>query len=127
MAHSKRQNLEREIAGKNWVDKDLIFPTTKGTIQDGSTLLREFKGLLRRADLKEIKFHCLRHTSAYLLLNNESDLMKVSRRLGHSLPSTTLNYYGHMIPEHQDIVASLMDDLMTPAHLELPIKVEKGD
>jgi len=69
------------------------------------------------------------HARPYLFFffQKYSDLTIVSRRLGHSQPSTTLNYYGHMIPEHQDTVASLMDDLMTPAHLELPIKVEKGD
>jgi hypothetical protein len=32
-----------------------------------------------------------------------------------------------MIPEHQDTVASLMDDLMTLAHLEFPIKIEESD
>ncbi len=53
--------------------------------------------------------------------------MKVSRRLGHSLPSTTQKYFGQLIPEHQDTVASLMDELMTPAHIEFPLKVEKDD
>ncbi len=34
--HSKRQMLEREITEKNWVEKDLVFPTTKETIQSSS-------------------------------------------------------------------------------------------
>ncbi len=124
--HSKKQNVERQIAGKRWVEKDLIFPKTIGTFQCGSTILREFKELLTEAGLNKIKFHGLRHTAAYLLLNNGVDLMKVSRRLGHSLPSTTLNHYGHMIPSHQDEGASLMDDLMTPMHMEIPVKQEQN-
>jgi hypothetical protein len=37
--YSSRQNQVEEIAGKNWVELDIIFTTTKGTIQNGSTFL----------------------------------------------------------------------------------------
>ncbi|MFI7158899.1 hypothetical protein [Micromonospora chalcea] len=45
-----------------------------------------------------MRFHDLRHynASAMLLLTN-GDVQYVSRRLGHSRPSITLDVYGHVL------------------------------
>ena len=53
------------------------------------------------------------------MLNNGIPVLIVSRRLGHAKPSITLDVYGHLIPGQQKIVASLMDDLLTPIQLEI--------
>ena len=64
--------------------------------------------------LPEIRFHDLRHTAASLMLNHGVPVIFVSRRLGHSRPSITLDVYGHLISSMQDEVAGLMDDIVTP-------------
>lgn len=55
------------------------------------------------------------------MLMNNIPLIVVSRRLGHSKPSVTLDIYGHYLPGMQEEAAALMDELVTP----IPIKPEK--
>lgn len=51
------------------------------------------------------KFHALRHTHATDLLAGGENIMEVTRRLGHSKASTTLDLYGHAIPGNDVKVA----------------------
>jgi len=47
------------------------------------------------------------------MLNNGIPVVIVSRRIGHSKPSITLDVYGHMLPSKQEEAASLMGELMS--------------
>ena len=115
----KRQEKERDTAGIRWKENDLIFPSTIGTPMGQNNLFRSFKTLLRTSGLPEIRFHDLRHTAASLMLNYGVSPIIVSRRLGHSKISITLDVYGHLIPEMQNGAAELIDDLITPIPVEL--------
>jgi integrase len=117
--HMAQQQLEKAFAGERWENFDLIFPSRVGTPQSQSNLLKEFKVLLKEAGVKKIRFHDLRHTAASLMLNHGIAILIVSKMLGHSKPSTTLDIYGHLIPTMQEGVASLMDELVTP----IPVKM----
>jgi len=117
--HWNRQNELRILAGNRWQENDLIFPTPIGTPKNQSNLYREFKEIIKGADLPEIRFHDLRHTAASLLLNHGVPPIIVSRRLGHYKVSMTLDIYGHLMPEMQDDAAKLIDDLITPVEIEL--------
>jgi integrase len=122
--HLNRQQLERAFTGERWQDLDLIFPTTIGTIQGPSDLLKKFKKMLKKAGLEVIRFHDLRHTAASLMLNNGVPGLVVSKILGHSKPSTTLDIYGHLIPIMQEDAANIMDELVTPIPIEMGEFVE---
>lgn len=112
--HKANQEIEKQIAGKLWKENDLVFPTSIGTLFDQSNLVAEFKVVLELAGLPEIRFHDLRHTAASIMIKNGIDIMTVSRSLGHSRPSTTLNIYGHLMPGIQPEAAQLIDDALTP-------------
>jgi integrase len=81
---------------------DLVFPNGAGRPESHSNLLqRGFYPALRRAGLRKIRFHDLRHTFASLMLANGEDIVRVSRLLGHASPTVTLNIYSHLLPrEH---------------------------
>jgi integrase len=117
--HQDRQETDKAIAGKRWQENNLIFPSKVGTLQSPSNLLKEFKALLVEAGLRKIRFHDLRHTAASLMLNHGIPVLVVSKVLGHSKPSTTLDIYGHLIPIMQDDVARLMDELVTPVPVNM--------
>ena len=117
--HRQNQFAEMLVAGKNWEENDLVFPSTIGTVQDRDNLRRHYKTLLKKAGLPEIRFHDLRHTAASLMLNNNIPVIVVSKRLGHAQPSITLDVYGHLIPTKQQEVASLMDELLIPIQIQL--------
>ena len=51
-----------------------------------------FKGACRRAEIKGLRFHDLRHTSASWVVMGGADLVTVSKILGHSSIQMTLRY-----------------------------------
>ena len=59
-----------------------------------------------------IRLHDLRHTSATLLLSNDVDIETVSRRLGHSKASVTLDIYGHALPENDRKAANALEKML---------------
>ncbi len=62
----------------------------------------EYKALIAEKQKLRKKFHALRHTHATWLLAAGVPLIDVSRRLGHSKPSITLDLYGHAMPKLAD-------------------------
>ena len=65
-----------------------------------------FQATLRREGLRMIRLHDLRHTHASLLLLDGESMLAVSRRLGHASIQTTINLYGHLLPNTDSDVAS---------------------
>lgn len=78
---------------------DLVFPKTDGSPHDRKTVLRS--GLypaIRKAEVKKLNMHALRHTFASLLLSQSTPITEVSSYLGHADPQVTLKVYSHWIP-----------------------------
>jgi len=121
--HYDLQGRERSASGDHWKEYGLIFPSRVGTPIHYHRLLRSFQLILNYAGLPIIHFHGLRHTCASLLLNQGVPVIEVSRRLGHSRASITLDVYGHLIPGMQSEVADLIDDLVTPVPVQIEQKV----
>lgn len=79
---------------------DLIVPNGSGNPESHANVLQRcLYPSLRRAGLRKIRFHDLRHTFASLLLANGEDIVRVSRLLGHVSPHVTLTVYSHMLPK----------------------------
>lgn len=55
----------------------------------------------KEADIENTNFHALRHTFATRALEAGMDIEVLSTILGHAQPSTTLNMYGHALPDHK--------------------------
>ena len=111
--HRREQQILISSVGEKWVDLDLVFPSYVGTPVTGSNIRRAFRRLLKASGLPKIRFHDLRHTAASLMLNHGIPVLIVSKRLGHSKPSITIDVYGHLIPSQQAEAAQLMDNLMS--------------
>ena len=60
---------------------------------------RDFKKALRKAGLRSMRFHDLRHSFASLLLANGAPITYVSNQLGHANSQITLKVYAHWIPD----------------------------
>jgi len=72
-------------------DSGLVFTTPIGTALDMHNVTREFRALLKGAELAAVRFHDLRHTAATLLLAQGVDPRTIMETLGHSQISLTLN------------------------------------
>ena len=78
---------------------DWVFTNTKGSwIDIVNVKTRRFKRVLRKAGLRDIRFHDLRHTFASLLLARGAPITYVSSQLGHANPHITMKVYAHWIP-----------------------------
>jgi len=86
---------------------------------DQRNLYRAFREFIASIGLPLIRFHDLRHTAATLMLNHGIAPIIVSKRLGHSKVSITLDIYGHLMSEMQNEAADLMDELITSVPIEL--------
>jgi len=117
--HHKRQISEKDKMGNQWDENDLVFPSSNGKPIHQRNLLRKFKKILRDSGLREIRFHDLRHTAASLMLNHGIPTIIVSKRLGHSKVSITMDTYGHLLPGMEQETANFIDGLVTPIEVKL--------
>ena len=65
-------------------------------------------------DLKEVRFHDLRHFTATQLIGAGVDVRTVAGRLGHSDPSLTLRVYSHVIEERDRAAAAIIGQVLSP-------------
>jgi integrase len=121
-AQRERQQIAKAVAGNRWQENDLIFPTTIGTPLDNHRVMHEFKKILRKAGLPDIRFHDLRHTSITLLLELGTPVNTVQRRAGHSKASVTTDIYGHASVRGQEQAAEAIEDLVIPVAVKLQPK-----
>lgn len=78
----------------------LIFPSATGTPLDGRNMVRRyFEPALRRAKLRVIRFHDLRHTFASLLIAQGAHPKLIQEQLGHASIQITLDRYGHLMDQ----------------------------
>ncbi len=113
--HRSRQLEERLRAGGSWQESDLVFTTPTGTPLDGPGVTRRLHRILDSNELRRVRFHDLRHTSASLLFFKGVDRRTIMENLGHSQISLTSNVYTHVVPELQREAAKKMDDLLGTA------------
>jgi len=117
--YRKRQEREREEAGGRWQENDLIFPTSIGTPFEGHSIWDEFKELLAKAGLPDMRFHDLRHTALSLLMDMGIAVTTVQQRAGHSKASVTTDIYGHSMTRSQEKAAEQIEELITPIAVDM--------
>jgi integrase len=59
------------------------------------TFRKYYDSFLKRENIKQLNFHCLRHTFATRCIENGADYKSISEILGHTTINTTLNMYVH--------------------------------
>lgn len=69
------------------------------------------KECAKRAGVKQVTIHGLRHSHASVLLKNKVNVLAVSKRLGHSSVRETMETYAHLFKETEFEVADLIDAL----------------
>ena len=125
--HKKLQNIEKKKYGSAYNDKNFLFCNELGEPYDQKTFKNYYNKILLECGLLKIKpktirnkikkglktkpkpngstpnvtFHTLRHTFATRAIEQGMDILVLSKILGHSDPSTTLNKYGHVLPNHK--------------------------
>jgi integrase len=95
--HRKTQNEARLRLGDLWQTNDLIFCRADGTPLDPGNVTHHFQVLLKRAGLKKVRVHDLRHTAASLHLARGEN-PKVGP--GDARPQHHRRNDGHLLARH---------------------------
>jgi integrase len=91
-----------QLAERDWFtgEDDLVFPGEVGGFLDGSALRRRYKYALKRAELRALRFHDLRHTFGTRMIA-KADIRRVQEWMGHADIQTTMRYL-HYAPREED-------------------------
>jgi integrase len=114
---SLRQELKIAVlstpAGAN------VFSSSKGlNLRNSNFSRRVFKPALKKAGLPDMRFHDLRHSSVTNLLEVGTNVISVSKLVGHANPSTTINIYGHATDSHQELLRDAIDRSFAKTELD---------
>ena len=101
-------------------EDNFIFIQKDGRVMHPTTPSNKFREILvrhnERADeehqLPLINLHTLRHSAASILIESGVDLLTVSKRMGHSKISTTLDIYTHRLKKDDHEAADAMENVM---------------
>lgn len=79
----------------------MVFRNVLGTIPTSSALNKCLRSIMRSVGIQKqgFHFHSLRHVHVAYLLSQGVDIYAISKRLGHSNITVTLNTYSYLIDE----------------------------
>ena len=103
------QELLRIQLGVGLEADDFVFIRPDGSPVNPNAITLAFRRIIKRAGLKEIRIHDLRHTHASLMLKAGIHPKVVSERLGHANIGITLDLYSHVLPGLQEAAAEKFD------------------
>ena len=112
LKHKSEQEKNKELFGNCYEDSDYVFVWPDGTPYSPDFISRKFSKILKKYNMKKIRFHELRHSSASMLLAMGVTLKDVQTWLGHSDISTTADIYSHLDMGHKFETAEKLSEKM---------------
>lgn len=80
-----------------------LFNSTKHAFEKNIALYS------KKANVKKIRVHDLRHSHASFLINNNVNILAIASRLGHEKIETTLNIYSHLYRSSYDYMIDVLN------------------
>ena len=109
----KREQLRLQLAnGDRWLHTGYVFTQDNGDHMNTDSITGWLKDFSTRHGLPHINPHAFRHTVASVLLANGTDIVTVSKQLGHASITTTENFYSHIIEENKAKAAECIADVL---------------
>ena len=100
------QAMAKEGAKPEWV-----FTNEQGGMLDPDNLRsRVFYRVLKKAGLRRVRIHDLRHSFASRLIANGESLAYVRDQMGHSSIQVTVDIYGHLVPGSNKQAVDRLDE-----------------
>jgi integrase len=108
--HRRRQLETRLALGLGRPEPDaLVFCEPGGAPFLPSKLSYGWRNACIALALPRVTLHALRHTHASALIAAGLDVLKISRRLGHSDPTVTLRTYAHLFDKTDQAAANAIE------------------
>ena len=108
------QTKNKQLAGRsyNYKYEDYIYVDKLGNRIKPGYITQHFALVLKKNNLRHIRFHDLRHTCATRMCIKGENLVKVQKWLGHSSITTTANTYAHLDVLSKIESANMMLDIL---------------
>ena len=113
LARQQQQTADRLAFGRAWQDTGLVFSTRSGLPIEPRNLIRSFRRICDHNELRAIKVHHLRHTTASLLKKLHVPPRDAQMILGHAHISTTMQIYTHVDEDARNDAISGLDKLLS--------------
>ena len=111
------QEEQADMLGSAWDNKkNLVFTTETGRYIANQALYRNFKAIMEKLGLSDMRFHDLRHTFAVSSLKAGDDIKTVQENLGHATASFTLSTYAHATMGMKKESAARMENFIQSLH-----------
>jgi integrase len=107
---------QQEAATKGKEPSQWVFCDAHGKPLHQNWIRLQFFKLLKRAGVRQVRFHDLRHSFASLLLQNGESPVYVKDQMGHSSIQVTVDLYGHLIPGGNTQAVDRLDTPMLTAN-----------
>lgn len=105
--HKKRKLL----LGTKWQESSALIKGAFGNAMYPNNLWDWLTQFLDQNNMRHFSFHALRHTYTSMLGWMKKDIAEISKSLGHSKQSTTLNTYMHMFQDLEEAKRKTASDL----------------
>lgn len=100
-------------------ESEFVFPARAGGHIDYWNFGRRYwRPAVERAGLGPLTPHEMRHTAAALMIDQGANPVTVQRRLGHKDVTTTLQLYGHVFKEKDDLLTGRLDELYRSSRVQ---------
>ena len=102
----RRECLELRMKnGERWKETGYVFIQDDGSPMNPDSIGTWLRKFSDRHGLPHINPHAFRHTVASVLIANGTDVVTVSKQLGHHKISTTEDFYSHLIEKNKEKAA----------------------
>ena len=101
---------KRDALKSGMDDPFKVVFSRNGKHMEQNYIRRVYKQILKKAGMREMRLHDIRHTFASLLLSNSESPVYVKEQLGHSSIQMTVDIYGHLIPSANRAAVNQLDD-----------------
>ena len=109
----KVSQAELQLAnGDRWNDTGYLFTQDNGKPINPTSITAWMKKFSKKHELPHVNPHAFRHSVASILIANGTDIVTVSKQLGHSQVSTTGDIYSHVIDEAKAQATECIADIM---------------
>lgn len=112
----EKQEKNKELCGNSYNQEwlEYICVDVCGNLIRPDYVTETFLKLLKKKNLKQIRFHDLRHTCASILLKNGANMKEIQAWLGHSNYNTTANLYAHLDTSSVNEVGKVITNVFMP-------------
>lgn len=101
---------------------NFCFVSDCGRRMHPDSITHWLKKFTKKNGLNHISPHMLRHTQASILINQNVDIVTISKRLGHSNPTTTQKIYAHEIKNSDEKGNDKISEVFYAKNNEVQVK-----